>query len=167
MNPRPGREAGRRAPPPSGSNGVRVDVGFDGARGPLGETAIRAIVRSVMRAEGVRRASLSVTFCSDSAIRRLNTKYFGRRSATDVIAFALDDLNGVVTGDIYVAPDVAMRAASALDVPVREELVRLVVHGALHVLGYDHPAGESRVRSAMWRRQEELVTMVLKAGRRK
>ena len=45
---------------------------------------------------------------------------------------------------------------------MREELLRLVVHGVLHVLGYDHPDGESRERSAMWRRQETLVQRALK-----
>jgi len=45
-----------------------------------------------------------------------------------------------------------------------EELVRLTVHGTLHVLGYDHPAGPARMRSAMWRRQEKYVRRLLGAG---
>lgn len=147
--------------PVSRVRGIRVDVGHYGARSRLGVAAVRRAVRSVMRAEGIEHAMISVTFVSDAEVRRLNTKYFGRRSATDVIAFALNDVTGCVTGDIYVAPDVAGRTASALDVPVREELARLVVHGALHVLGYDHPTGESRIRSAMWRRQERLVAEVV------
>jgi ssRNA-specific RNase YbeY (16S rRNA maturation enzyme) len=47
---------------------------------------------------------------------------------------------------------------------VREETLRLVVHGVLHVLGYDHPAGESRYESPMWRRQERLLRSALAAA---
>ena len=51
----------------------------------------------------------------------------------------------------------ARREALARKVPVRQELVRLVVHGTLHVLGYDHPENGRRERSPMWRRQERYV----------
>jgi rRNA maturation RNase YbeY len=65
--------------------------------------------------------------------------------------------NAPLLGDIYIAPDVARASARANKVTIREEIVRLVVHGTLHVLGYDHPEGDTRTRSAMWRKQERLV----------
>ena len=60
-------------------------------------------------------------------------------------------------GDVYIAPSVARASARDNGVSVREELVRLVVHGTLHVLGYDHPDSDARTRSAMWKKQERLV----------
>jgi len=48
---------------------------------------------------------------------------------------------------------------------VSEELIRLTVHGTLHVLGYDHPHGAGRTRSSMWRRQERYVRRLLGSGR--
>jgi probable rRNA maturation factor len=60
-------------------------------------------------------------------------------------------------GDVYVCPWVAARQARAHGVSLREELVRLVIHGTLHALGRDHPEGPDRIRSAMWRRQERYV----------
>ncbi|GIW50865.1 MAG: hypothetical protein KatS3mg081_0220 [Gemmatimonadales bacterium] len=51
----------------------------------------------------------------------------------------------------------ARKNAKELGVRFREEIVRLVVHGTLHVLGYDHPEGEARQRSPMWLRQERYV----------
>jgi ssRNA-specific RNase YbeY (16S rRNA maturation enzyme) len=48
---------------------------------------------------------------------------------------------------------------------LHEELVRLVVHGTLHVLGYDHPDGPGRTRSAMWRRQERYVRRLVERSR--
>jgi probable rRNA maturation factor len=89
-------------------------------------------------------------------MRTLNRKTFGRDRTTDVIAFGLPH-DGVLTGDIYVCPAVARRAARELELSEREELIRLVVHGTLHVLGYDHPASARRTASPMWQRQERYV----------
>ncbi|HVZ49080.1 MAG TPA: rRNA maturation RNase YbeY [Gemmatimonadaceae bacterium] len=138
----------------------RVDVGRDGVRRGLAPARVRAIVRTVLRAEGARASAVSVTFVSDAVMRRLNARFLGRRRPTDVIAFGMDAGDGSRVGDVYVSPDAARRSAAAERVPVREELVRLVVHGTLHVIGHDHPEGPSRVRSAMWRRQEALVRRV-------
>ena len=110
---------------------------------------------------------MSVAFVTDRAITTMNAKHLRHRGATDVISFGFDrpTRRDPVVGDIYIAPKVAARNAKASRRPVREELVRLLVHGTLHVLGYDHPEGPARVRSAMWRRQESYVRRLLDAGR--
>ena len=90
-------------------------------------------------------------------MRALNREWQARDEPTDVLAFALPGPDGVVTGDVYICASVAREHARAHGVTLREELVRLVVHGTLHVLGYDHPDGRARTRSAMWRRQERYV----------
>lgn len=96
-------------------------------------------------------------------MRRLNRRSTGRRSLTDVIAYTLPLPDGRVLGDVYVCPEAAARNARAYGETggLAAEVVRLVVHGTLHVLGYDHPAGASRTRSAMWRRQERYVRRLL------
>jgi probable rRNA maturation factor len=96
-------------------------------------------------------------------MRRLNRRTTGRRGLTDVIAFALPQPDGTLLGDVYVCPAAANQWLNGRGRGKREhrgmdeELLRLVVHGTLHVLGYDHPEGSSRTRSAMWRRQERYV----------
>ena len=70
---------------------------------------------------------------------------------------ALDGPDGRAVGDVYVCTVVAAREARAREIPVEEELIRLVVHGTLHALGREHPEGGDRTRSAMWRRQERYV----------
>lgn len=95
-------------------------------------------------------------------MRRLNRRVTRRRGLTDVIAFTLPQADGQVLGDVYLCPEAADRyvrtATGGSDrADLDAELVRLVVHGTLHVLGYDHPEGPGRTRSAMWRRQERYV----------
>lgn len=63
-----------------------------------------------------------------------------------------------LVGDVYVCPEAARRAAAEPEGPdLEQEMVRLVVHGTLHVLGHDHPEGEDRWESPMYRLQETLV----------
>jgi rRNA maturation RNase YbeY len=126
-------------------------------RCPLSGAAAADLARRVLRAEGVRDAAVSVTFVGRRRIRSLNRRYLGHDRETDVLAFALPGGPGPLVGDVYCAPEVAARAARRYRVPVVEELRRLVVHGVLHVLGHDHPAGEGRTRSPMWARQERLL----------
>ncbi len=93
---------------------------------------------------------------SSERVRDLNRQHFGRDSTTDVIAFALPH-PGLLVGDIYVCPAVARATASETGISEEEELLRLVVHGTLHVLGYEHPEGAERRLSLMWRVQEGYV----------
>jgi probable rRNA maturation factor len=136
---------------------LAVSVATDGVRLPVARARIEALVRGVLRAERVSDALMSLAFVSPAAIGRLNRAHLGHRGPTDVIAFAHS--GGVVTiGDIYVCPSVVRGNAVAWGIGVREELARVVVHGVLHVLGYDHPEDEAaRTGSPMWRRQEVLV----------
>jgi probable rRNA maturation factor len=113
-------------------------------------------VLGVLDSEDVE-ADVAITFVGKQRMRRLNAEYLGRDRSTDVIAFALPQPGGALAGDVYICPYAAARQARAHDVTLPEELLRLVVHGTLHVLGWDHPEGASRMASAMWRRQERYV----------
>jgi probable rRNA maturation factor len=136
-----------------------VDVATDAVRIPVARSRVERIADEVLRAEGVRDALLSIAFVTDRRIAALNREHLGHRGPTDVISFAFRPTTraAAVVGDVYIAPGVARRNAIAAGQGVREELLRLVVHGVLHVLGHDHPDGESRFTSAMWRRQEHLL----------
>lgn len=136
---------------------VAVDVAREDVRVALGEERTREIVRAVCKREKVKHALISVTFVASRRITAMNRKFLGHAGATDVITFELEPAAGVVMGDIYISPEVARENAAAAGVGVREELVRLVVHGTLHVLGYTHDEGEHRTAGAMWKRQEALV----------
>ena len=122
----------------------------------LSDVAVCRITTAVLKGER-RQAEVTVTFLGPTRMQALNRTHLGHDRTTDVIAFALPTPDGRLVGDIYVCRAVAATQAKALGVPLRQELVRLVVHGTLHVLGYDHPAGEGRTRSEMWQRQERYV----------
>ena len=123
------------------------------ARCPLRPAGVAALARAVLRQERAPLAALSITFVGATRIRTLNRRHLGRDRATDVIAFTL----GSLAGDVYVCVSAARAQAARYGVTPREELRRLVIHGVLHVLGHDHPAGASRERGAMWRRQERYL----------
>lgn len=131
-------------------------VSVHGRVRPLPDAVVRRAVEAVLDGERAD-AQVSVTFLGREAMRRMNAEYKGYDRPTDVIAFPLAGPDGLVVGDVYVCPWVARREAAARRVPARQELVRLVVHGTLHALGWEHPEDESRTRSPMWRRQERYV----------
>ncbi|MEO7711983.1 MAG: rRNA maturation RNase YbeY [Gemmatimonadaceae bacterium] len=143
-----------------------VDVTTNGVRIAVARARVERVAERVLRAEQVRNARLSIAFVTDREIARLNWDHLRHRGPTDVISFrfAAGARNAPVTGDVYIAPGVARRNAAVHRTGVREELLRLVVHGVLHVLGHDHPTDDSRIHSPMWRRQERLLRLALAAA---
>jgi probable rRNA maturation factor len=135
-----------------------------GSLRPVDAAALEAAIHRTLAEEGIGTAEISLTLLPDSGIRRLNREYLDRDAVTDVIAFALYDEGEPVLGDVYVGHDQALRQAQALGIDPGEELLRLSVHGTLHVLGHDHPDGEERSLSPMFRRQEEIVRLLLDSG---
>ena len=104
---------------------------------------------------------VDITLLPAAAMRRANRRATGRRGLTDVIAYTLPQPDGRLLGDIYICPAAAADAAKN-GAGLREELVRLAVHGTLHVLGHDHPEGPGRTRSRMWQVQERYVKRLLR-----
>ena len=139
---------------------VEVSLG-EGVSLPVPAEAVERAVREALRAEGHEEGEVSVAFVGDAEITALNREYLDHDRPTDVISFALHDEGEPPLGDVYVGVEQALRQAAELGVEPREELLRLAVHGTLHVLGYDHPEGEERMESEMFRRQEEILRTLL------
>ena len=144
-----------------------VDVATNGVPSSLSRARIAGIVQGVLRSEKVRNALVSITIADKRAIARLNKEHLGHTGATDVISFGFTRATSSdpVVGDIYICPEVANENARERQESARRELARLVVHGTLHVLGHDHPKGDVREESAMWRKQERLLAKLMD-GRR-
>ena len=116
------------------------------------EEGLRALARDTMRGEGIERAELSVSFVEQDEIAGLHERFMDESGPTDVLSFPLDDIDedGVrLLGDVVVAPGEAARNNPS---DPEAELRLLIVHGILHLLGYDHEDDGARTR--MWERQE-------------
>ena len=119
---------------------------------PVDEEGLRALARDTLRGEGIERAELSVSFVEQDEIAGLHERFMDEPGPTDVLSFPLDDIDedGVrLLGDVVVAPAEAARNNPS---DPEAELRLLLVHGILHLLGYDHEDDGERTR--MWERQE-------------
>jgi probable rRNA maturation factor len=140
-----------------------VAVSRESVKSAVSEARLVAAAQITLRAEKVKHALISVTLVTAPRIAAINAKHLKHRGVTDVVSFGFArERGGPVVADIYIAPAVAKENARRHGVGVREELVRLVVHGVLHALGHDHPDGDARFKSAMWRRQEVLVARAMR-----
>lgn len=136
-----------------------------GAGAAISEAEAEGAARLVLQKERVSGASVSITFLPAARMRALNRRALGHDRATDVIAFPLRHQDRIV-GDVYICPSVARQSARSEGVERREEETRLVIHGTLHVLGYDHPPGKDSLSSPMWRLQERYVRRLAESARR-
>ena len=138
---------------------AHIDVSFTIRRRPISGLRVREAVARVLQTERVRDALISVAFVGPVAMEKLNSDFLSHDGPTDVISFGLAraSKSSPVIGDIYICPLVAERNARRLGITAKEELTRLVIHGMLHILGHDHPEGDERTRSTMWKRQERIL----------
>lgn len=104
---------------------------------------------------------ISVLFCDDPFIQQLNREYRRKDKATDVLSFsAIEESQGFIEGeslgDLVISVPTAERQAKRYRVTVRDEILRLLIHGTLHLFGYDHEK-VSKTRAALMRRREKLL----------
>ena len=123
---------------------------------------LSALASHTLESEDVDDAAeLSILFVTAEHMRRLNSHFAGDNYPTDVLAFPMmdgdDDLEegGPLLGDVVVCPEVAQRNAERIGHTLSDELAVLVVHGTLHLLGYDHQGPQDK--EAMDRRQQEIL----------
>jgi probable rRNA maturation factor len=159
-------------PPPVRGRGaaspsvLHVEVDSDVPRSPLALGTMRRLALHVLRAERIPQAHLSIQLVGEQRIAQLNAELVGHEGPTDIVTLqhARSAAGAPVVGEVYLAPAIAGENARALGIAPRDEIARLVVHGVLHALGWEHPDGPARTRSAMWKRQEALLRGARRAG---
>lgn len=138
-----------------------IEVRFEKKTG-LSAAWVKNILAKTLLAEK-RRAHLDVLVTGDRQIRKINKKFLKHDYATDVISFLLGegewDGRSVIKGDLVVSVDTAKTFSRELGLPLREELARYLIHGTLHLLGYDDkkPADFKKMHS----RQEQILRNIL------
>jgi probable rRNA maturation factor len=113
---------------------------------PADHDALTDLARRTLVEEGAGPVELAISFVSADEMTELHVKYAGEPGPTDVLSFTMDE-EGLL-GDVVICPEVAAEQSTDL----ATELRLLLVHGILHLLGYDHQDEEER--KAMWERQE-------------
>lgn len=115
----------------------------------IDDRTLRRIVRAALAHAGVVRARLNLVLMGDEALAELHARFLGDPSPTDVIAFELSDENGL-EGEVCCSLDCARRLARERGVTFERELALYVVHGVLHLCGYDDttPRARAHMRSA-------------------
>ena len=98
---------------------------------------------TILKALGTEDREVSLVFEDDKGITEINREYLGRNRPTNIIAFSMDEgqfgnINPSLLGDIIISTETALRDAQAGDLSFEDELDYLMIHGILHLLGYDH-----------------------------
>ncbi len=123
---------------------------------------LRLAAQTTLETEGQSAGALTLVVTDDETLRTLNRAYLGIDAPTDVLSFGGEspDFVGppnaeVYLGDVVIAYPQAQAQASAADHPIQAELALLVVHGVLHLLGYDHVHPDDK--AVMWKRQADIL----------
>lgn len=139
----------------AGANVIEVELTNHQTEQAVELSSLSAAVRSVLAGEGIRTASVSVAIVDETTIRRLNRQYLGQDDATDVLSFLFSGKGEPLDGEIVACAGVAADAAHHYGWRTGDELMLYVVHGALHLVGYDDTTEQGR--AAMRARQRHYL----------
>jgi probable rRNA maturation factor len=96
----------------------------------------RAWIRKVIKAENQRLGQVNYIFCSDEFLLGINRQYLRHNTLTDIVTFDNSEQTGLIEGDIFISVDRVTENAVKFKVTFQEELHRVIVHGVLHLMGY-------------------------------
>ncbi len=106
---------------------------------------IKELIEKLLKEFGMEGKELTVVLVSDRKIKELNRTYRGRNYPTDVLSFSYDD--PTYLGDIIISVETAKKQAEEMGHSLEREVAVLVIHGFLHLLGYDHEKDKGEMRS--------------------
>ncbi|MDF2432917.1 MAG: putative rRNA maturation factor [Mucilaginibacter sp.] len=100
------------------------------------KTAVRQWITETIQAEGFKLKELTYIFCSDNYLLQINQQYLNHDTYTDIITFDNSELEKVIVGDIFISIDRIRENSLQFNITEANELHRVIIHGALHLLGY-------------------------------
>ena len=108
---------------------------------------VSSLISYVMDYEGIYEADLSYVFGNDKLLNNLKKQFFQKDHFTDVIAFRLNDYDEEnVEGEVYISLPRARANAKKFDQPYNKEIARLIIHGSLHLLGYNDSTKKDKTK---------------------
>ncbi|HVW39114.1 MAG TPA: rRNA maturation RNase YbeY [Pirellulales bacterium] len=127
---------------------IQIDFRNEQHTLPVAEPRLREAIELVLRQANIAQAEISVAIVDDPSMHELNRRYLNHDEPTDVLSFVLEANEGALDGEIIVSADTAASTAIRFGWAAEDELLLYVIHGALHLVGYDdlEPAAKSEMR---------------------
>ncbi|HEY2148240.1 MAG TPA: rRNA maturation RNase YbeY [Pirellulales bacterium] len=122
---------------------LNIEINNQQNRLPIDGDRLTRAVEMILVDAGVEAAAVNVAVVDDPTIHDLNRRFLDHDEPTDVLSFMLDDEAGRLEGDVIASADTAVRTAVQLQWPASDELLLYVIHGSLHLVGYDDLDPES------------------------
>jgi len=123
---------------------IKVSIASPQHHVPVERGHYRLVVRTVLEGEGIKSAEISLAFVDNATIQRLNRQFLDHDEPTDVLSFPFHK-PGTLEGELIIGAEVALAEARSRGHDVQAELTLYIVHGLLHLCGYDdHTAREAR-----------------------
>jgi probable rRNA maturation factor len=119
---------------------------------PIDRPRIRRVVGAIVRNAGIAQARVGVAVVDDMAIAKLHAEFLNDPDPTDVLSFVLERSQKVLEGEVVVSADTAKACAPRYRCTADDELLRYVIHGTLHLVGYDDMTPKDRT---VMRREEK------------
>ena len=144
---------------------MKIAIANRQKRQKIPKLILRKEARRILSDSGCPDARLSILILDDAGIREINREYLGKDRPTNVISFAMQEGEGAgiqpdLLGDVVISAETAARDAAEADVSVESELYFLLLHGILHLLGYDHERGTAADARRMQAREQELFASI-------
>ena len=127
----------------------------------IDKSKIRGTVLKILKILDCADKEISLNFVDDIKIKQLNKQYLGKDKATNVLSFSLredeyGDINPQILGDIVISVETAQKDAAYGNFTVDQEIDFLIIHGLLHLLGYNHENTTKKETSKMRKKEREL-----------
>jgi rRNA maturation RNase YbeY len=124
----------------------------------VNSSTVEQLIKTVLKDFNISDAEINVVLGTDELLRQLKLKYFDEDVFTDVIAFRLNDEGKELEGEIYISPERAEENANTYGVSFPNELGRLMVHGTLHLLGWEDDDNDKKI--AMSNEEDRFLTEI-------
>ncbi|MGZ3763210.1 MAG: rRNA maturation RNase YbeY [Mucilaginibacter sp.] len=108
------------------------------------KSPVKQWIKSTVEAEGYKLKELNYIFCSDQYLLQINQQYLDHDTYTDIVTFDNSDIAKVIVGDIFISIDRIRENAAKFNTGEVNELHRVIIHGALHLLGYTDKKADSK-----------------------
>jgi probable rRNA maturation factor len=145
---------------------MRIQIENRQRRYPILKRSLRKITQQILNICAKPDAELSILIVDNAGIQQINREFLQRDRPTNVISFAMQEGFGTgvqpqLLGDVVISAERAASDAAAAGIPFEHELWFLLVHGVLHLLGYDHERGSAAQAQEMEQREREIFAQLI------